>query len=112
VGENVPNGSFNNKKTYSYCGPGTKYERRDHEGYIGVNDLDKACKKHDKCYNDYKDSSQRNVGDYELAAHAKTIRNNPEKSSKERNDAWKVEKVLGAKAMLCLGVKKKTLKNH
>ena len=26
-GEEVSNGSFNNLNKYSYCGPGTKYER-------------------------------------------------------------------------------------
>src|ERR1044071_1038851 len=34
-GENVLNGSFNNQKNYSYCGPGTKYEQRVREGYKG-----------------------------------------------------------------------------
>ena len=32
-GEEVPNGSFSNLKQYSYCGPGTKYEQRNREGY-------------------------------------------------------------------------------
>src|SRR5437867_12938725 len=32
-GEYVPNGSFNNLQKYSYCGPGTKYEQRNKEGY-------------------------------------------------------------------------------
>src|SRR5580692_2631132 len=37
-GEEVPNGSFNNMYKYSYCGPGTKYEQRNREGYKGINE--------------------------------------------------------------------------
>jgi hypothetical protein len=28
VGENVVNGSFNNLEKYTYCGPGTQYDKR------------------------------------------------------------------------------------
>src|SRR5437899_1859551 len=46
-GQYVPNGSFNNQNKYSYCGPGTKYEQRNREGYQGINELDRMCKLHD-----------------------------------------------------------------
>ena len=49
-GEYVPNGSFNNQNKYSFCGPGTKYQQRNNEGYQGINELDKMCKLHDKFY--------------------------------------------------------------
>ena len=55
-GEYVPNGSFNNQKNYSYCGPGTKYIQRDKEGYQGINELDKGCKQHDKFYSENRDT--------------------------------------------------------
>ena len=51
-GEEVANGSFNNLNKYSYCGPGTKFEQRDKEGYKGINELDKMCKLHDSFYTD------------------------------------------------------------
>src|SRR5579872_5410784 len=56
-GEYVPNGSFNNQLNYSYCGPGTKYDRRVKEGYQGINELeDSMCKLHDKFYNENQDT--------------------------------------------------------
>src|SRR5260370_31909306 len=50
-GEYVANGSFNDQRNYSYCGPGTKYEQRTREGYQGINELDSMCKLHDKFKN-------------------------------------------------------------
>ena len=46
LSEKVSNGSFNNTGKYSYCGPGTKIQKRINEGYKGVNSLDSACRKH------------------------------------------------------------------
>src|ERR1700755_1808338 len=48
--ENIENGSFNNTGKYSYCGPGTKVQKRLKERYKGINSLDKACKQHDINY--------------------------------------------------------------
>ena len=45
--EKVSDGSFNNTGKYSYCGSGTKVQKRINEGYKGVNSLDSACKEHD-----------------------------------------------------------------
>ena len=66
-GEDVPGGSFNNQQKYSYCGPGTKYEQRNREGYKGVNELDGVCKLHDKFYNENTDTKTRNISDIALA---------------------------------------------
>ena len=39
-GEEIVNGSFNNLNKYSYCGPGTKYEQRNREGYKDIHELE------------------------------------------------------------------------
>lgn len=49
-GEEVPGGSFNGRRVYSYCGPYTRTETRIQEGYVGVNKLDAACRAHDLAY--------------------------------------------------------------
>jgi hypothetical protein len=49
--EQVLNGSFNDKHTYSFCGPGTKVRKRLNEGYKGINSLDRACREHDIFFN-------------------------------------------------------------
>lgn len=99
-GETVPGGSFNDKKKYSYCGPFTKYDKRIAEGYEGVNQLDKACKKHDAVYNKHKDRTTRNASDDVLALEASKIANDASKSSREREDARKVVAIIGSKSWL------------
>src|SRR5438132_7757757 len=74
-GEYVPNGSFNNQNKYSYCGPGTKYEQRNREGYQGINELDRMCKLHDQFYNEISDTASRNISDEALAHRANEIAN-------------------------------------
>src|SRR5437870_4823715 len=74
-GEYVPNGSFNNRSNYSYCGPGTKYTQRNKEGYKGINELDKMCKLHDQFYTDNTDTASRNISDEALAHRAYEISN-------------------------------------
>ena len=73
--ENVENGSFNNSGKYSYCGPGTKLDKRLAQGYKGVNELDKACLKHDIAYDENKDTKNRNNADNELAQEANRLTN-------------------------------------
>ena len=63
--ENIENGSFNNTGKYSYCGPGTKLDKRVTQGYKGINDLDKACLEHDIAYDKNRDTQQRNIADNE-----------------------------------------------
>ena len=92
IGENVPGGSYNNLKTYSYAGPGTNFLRRIREGYMGINDLDQAAKEHDAAYHFYKDRSSRTVSDRILAEKALAIASDPVKSGYERAMATFVHK--------------------
>lgn len=108
-GEFIPGGSFNNQKKYSYCGPGTKYTQRVQEGYDGINELDRMCKKHDKFYTDHPDTKSRNISDIELAQKAKTIARNNNYDSDQRWKANLVSKILAAKARFGLGVNSKNL---
>jgi hypothetical protein len=108
-GENVPGGSFNNTKKYSYCGPGTKYNQRDQEGYQGINELDKMCKLHDKFYSENPDVKSRNVSDIALAHRAQEIANDPNYNSSQRYMANLVEKIMEIKARFGLGLNSKNL---
>ena len=108
-GENVPGGSFNDQPKYSYCGPGTKYDQRNREGYKGINMLDEKCKLHDQFYNEYKDTELRNISDIALSNVAKQIANNSLTSDKEKRDADLVSKLLSVKATMGLGIKKKRM---
>lgn len=104
-GEYVPAGSFNNQNKYSYCGPGTKYEQRNSEGYQGINELDKMCKLHDKFYNENQDTASRNVSDVALAHTANEIANDSKFDSRQRRDASFVNMVMKNKARFGLGLK-------
>jgi len=105
-GEYVSNGSFNNQNKYSYCGPGTKYDQRNNEGYQGINELDKMCKLHDKFYNENEDTASRNVSDVALAHRASEIANDPRFDSKQRRDAAFVNMIMKNKARFGLGFSK------
>lgn len=105
-GENVPNGSFNNTRKYSYCGPGTKVQQRIAEGYEGINSLDKACKRHDIAYSENKSTKARNTHDDILANEASAIATNPEEPEYVRKDARLVTGVMGTKSRFGMGVKK------
>jgi len=102
-GEYVPGGSFNNQNKYSFCGPGTKYEQRNREGYQGINDLDKACKLHDQFYNENPDTKSRNISDLALAHRAREIAKDPSFDDDQRWWADKVSRTMGVKAKLGLG---------
>ena len=107
-GEYVPNGSFNNINKYSYCGPGTKYDQRNKEGYQGINELDKMCKLHDQFYNENEDTSTRNISDRALAHRANEIANDPAYDSRQRSDAWFVNMIMKNKAKFGLGARGRT----
>ena len=109
-GEYVPNGSFNNQNKYSFCGPGTKYEQRNSEGYQGINELDKMCKLHDKFYNENQDTASRNVSDVALAHRANEIANDSKFDSKQRRDASFVNMIMKNKARFGLGNKTENFK--
>ena len=104
-GEDVPGGSFNNQQKYSYCGPGTKYEQRNREGYKGINELDGVCKLHDKFYNENTDTKTRNISDIALAHRADEIARNPMYDVDERINANFISEIMKTKAKLGLGVK-------
>jgi len=106
-GEKVPGGSFN-KKTYSYAGPFTKLEQRLREGYVGVNDLDKAAKEHDIAYDRYKDAETRHEHDDILAGKAVNIAATTT-DSQERKDAQFVAGMMAAKQRFGLGMKLVTI---
>ena len=105
-GENVPGGSFNDQQKYSYCGPGTKYEQRNREGYQGINELDKMCKKHDEFYNENTDTKTRNISDIALAHRADEIAKSTMYDDVQRKDAKFISDIMKTKAKLGLGVKK------
>jgi hypothetical protein len=109
-GEYVPNGSFNNLKKYSYCGPGTKYDQRVNEGYNGINELDRMCKLHDRFYNENQDTESRNVSDVALAHRANEIANDPRFDNAQRRDAKLVDIIMNNKATFGLGINPKNLK--
>ncbi len=109
-GENVPGGSFNNQKNYSYCGPGTKYEQRVMEGYNGINELDSMCKLHDKFYNENLDTKTRNISDIALAHRANEIANNSMYDDTLRKDANFISRIMKTKARFGFGVKSKNSK--
>jgi hypothetical protein len=92
--------------TYSYAGPFTKYEQRLREGYLGVNDLDKAAKLHDQAYTMYSDTQTRNIADNILASTANVIANTTN-DPQEAKDARLVEGVMSLKSRFGFGLKKK-----
>ena len=109
-GEDVPGGSFNNQQKYSYCGPGTKYEQRNREGYKGINELDSMCKLHDRFYNENTDTKTRNISDVALAHRADEIAINPMNDDAQRKVANNISGIMKIKAKLGLGVKPKNKK--
>ena len=105
-GEHVTNGSFNNQNNYSYCGPGTKYEQRNREGYKGINELDRMCKLHDQFYNENTDTASRNISDSALAHRAYEIANDWRIDEEQRRFARFVAGVMNQKVRFGLGVVK------
>jgi hypothetical protein len=105
--EYVPGGSFNNTGKYSFCGPFTKINKRLAEGYKGVNDLDKACIKHDIAYGKNKDKESRKISDNELALEAIKIVNDPNQPYYVRENANKVAALITGKSYLGMGHNKK-----
>src|SRR5271163_560012 len=103
-GEDIPGGSFNNQKNYSYCGPGTKYEQRSEEGYQGINELDKMCKLHDQFYNENTDARSRNISDVALAHRAEEIAKNPIYDDQQRKDAQFIVGIMKNKARFGMGI--------
>ena len=110
TGEDVANGSFNNMYKYSYCGPGTKYEQRNREGYKGINELDRMCKLHDQFYNENTDTASRNISDEALAHRANEIANSAGFDDEQKRFAKYVAFVMKNKARFGLGLRSKNVK--
>jgi len=104
--EQVPNGSFNDKQTYSYCGPGTKVRQRLQEGYEGVNSLDKACKQHDIYYSQHTKTKDRNIADDILAKKAADIALDPNELEYVKSHAKLVNAIMTGKSWAGLGIPK------
>ena len=66
---------------YNFCGPGTKLKQRldanDNPipGSEPVNDIDRACMKHDINYRDNKDLASRHVADAQLIGDLNALKN-------------------------------------
>jgi hypothetical protein len=108
-GEEVPDRSFNNMYKYSYCGPGTKYEQRNREGYKGINELDRMCKLHDQFYNENTDTTSRNISDEALAHRANEIAKSLSFDDEQKRFARYVAFVMKNKARFGFGIKSKNL---
>lgn len=104
--EKVPSGSFNNTRKYSFCGPGTKVQKRLKEGYEGVNSLDKACKQHDIYYSQHSKTKERNMADDVLAKQAAEIALDSSLPQYERDDAKLVTGIMGMKSRFGMGLEK------
>ena len=104
--EKVPNGSFNDKHTYSFCGPGTKLQKRLNEGYKGVNSLDRACREHDIFYSTHSKTKDRNNSDDILEKKAAEIAIDPNEPEYVRTDAKLVNAIMAGKSYVGLGVSK------
>lgn len=104
--ETVANGSFKNTGKYSFCGPGTKVQKRLKEGYQGVNSLDRACKEHDIAYSKYTKTKDRNIADDVLAKRASEIALDESEPEYTRKDARLVTGIMGLKSRFGMGVKK------
>ena len=104
-GEYVPGGSFNDQQKYSFCGPGTRYEQKIREGYMGINKLDKMCKLHDQFYNENKVTKDRNISDVALAHRADEIARDSNFDDVRREDARFISGIMKTKAHLGFGVK-------
>lgn len=103
-GEQIPGGSFNNTKKYSYCGPYTKLDKRLKQGYKGINKLDEACRDHDIAYTKFTDTTTRNKYDDILAARALQIASNPDTPAYLQKNARSVASVMATKAKFGMGL--------
>ena len=96
---------------YSYCGPGTKLQKRLNRGDPGINLLDKACKQHDITYSQTKDISKRNVADKILSEKAWERVKAKDSSIGEKTAAFAVTNIMKTKSKLGMGLKKKLKKS-
>lgn len=95
---------------YSFCGPGTKLEKRLNRGDLGKNALDRACKDHDIAYSQSTEVKDRHIADRKLVDRAWERVKASDSSIGEKIAAWGVTNALKAKLKLGMGHCKK--RNH
>ena len=96
---------------HSYCGPGTKLQKRLNRGDPGINALDEACKHHDIAYAESNDLKKRNVADKVLSKKAWERVKARDSSIGEKASAFAVANIMNMKSKLVMGIKKKLKKN-
>lgn len=94
--EEVENGQFNELFSYSYCGPGTKFEDRVAQGYVGINHLDRLCKAHDEAYAAHSGRMGRVEADQALISGALDIVGDSKHDITERLYAFLVASYFGS----------------
>lgn len=107
-GEKVSGGTFNDKASYSFCGPGTKFDQRVAEGYVGINHLDALCRAHDLSYSQFLGRDGRVEADRKLAAEAYNLALDSSHDMTERLYALLIAAYFGATASrFSLGIRRK-----
>lgn len=91
---------------HSYCGPGTKLQKRLDRGDSGINVLDEACKHHDIAYAESKDLKKRNIADKILSKKAWERVKAKDSSIGEKATAFAVGNIMNMKSKLGMGIKK------
>lgn len=92
---------------YQYCGPGTKLKQRLARLDPGINDLDRACKRHDIAYSKYFDTANRSIADKELSERAWEIFKSNNSTFGERAAALAVSAAMKAKSSVGGGRRKR-----
>lgn len=92
---------------YSYCGPGTKLQKRLQRGDPGINPLDRACKVHDIAYSKYTDLEHRHQADKVLAEQAWRRFKSKDAGFGERAASLTVTGIMKAKRKLGMGVRQR-----
>ncbi|XP_044745173.1 uncharacterized protein LOC123307036 [Coccinella septempunctata] len=91
---------------YSYCGPGTKLQKRLERGDPGINLLDQACKVHDITYSRTNNLEERHKADKELEDRAWNRFRSKDASLREKTAALFVTGTMKAKRKLGMGYRK------
>jgi hypothetical protein len=98
--EEIENGEFSDGYKYSYCGPGTRFDKRVEQGYEGINELDKLCKSHDEAYSIADSGLVRRQADYDLAMGAWALAKNSDLDYSQRLYAALVSSYFGTATLL------------
>lgn len=94
---------------YSYCGPGTRLQRRLLRNEKGINPLDEACKAHDISYSQSSDIQDRHRADRALAEAAWSRVIAPDASLGERAASLLVTNIMKGKLHIGAGMNLKQL---